>query len=166
MSKSSNTLSFSYEVASELPVDKLRVSLTSLLGRTPSSVTQVQDGLELTFPEIAQAAPYLSITSADAGTTIFEDDDGAIRIVAEDTTTLRFDVSFEPSAPDINEPGIFQPAELLDRYNIQAAVLIADDAAERRLERLEALGFVATFRADGFIIAQRERVTSGESDSP
>lgn len=156
ISKSTTTLAFTYQVATGISVDELRMTLTSLLGRTPAGVAFLADSVDLAFPELAQSQPYLKIRVDGRETSILQDADGGIRIVARNTTTLRFEVSFEPTAPDINGSALLDPAEMVDQYKIEAAVLVADTSLERRIERLAALGFEAQGEVGGFVFALRK----------
>jgi hypothetical protein len=156
-SQESTTLSFTYDVGTDQPIEELRLTLHPLLGQTPTAMIPVPDGMDFEFPEAANVQPRISIRVPSDGTTsVTAGDGGDIEIVSRGSTTLSFDVSFEPNAPAINDTGFFYPAKLVDQYSIDSAILENDDAFPQRMVRLEALGFEPLGLAGDYVVLTRK----------
>jgi hypothetical protein len=168
MSASSNTMTFTYQIATEAPFDEVHVSLSplSMLGRIPTDVFKTEDGLELLFPEMARTQPRLLIRGTNDQTLVSWDENrGVIEIVARGSRTVQFEVSFEKSAPPINEPVFLNPRDLVEQYRIEAALLAADGTLGPRQARLEALGFKVSREVGDYVLLIRDDPNSTDTEA-
>jgi hypothetical protein len=164
MSESSNSMTFTYQISSEAPFDEvhIRIAPLAVLGRSPTEVFEIEDGVELTFPEMARTPPRIQIFGTGSHTEVVTDEDAVVEIIARGSRTVQFVIAFERSAPSINEPVVLNPRELINEYRIEAALLADDGTLAPRLARLEALGFEATNEAGDYLIAVRRESVAAD----
>jgi hypothetical protein len=161
ISTSSTSLEFLYEVNAPPAVDEFRLTFSPVPGEPPTSVTETPDGLVLMFPERARKAPVLTIRPLGASTSASADESGTIQMIVKNSKVLQFEITFDESAPPLNEPGLFRPQDLLDQYRIQAIVLPADGALEQREKRLKELGFEPAGFAGSAAVLVRDAANFG-----
>ena len=159
MSESSNSITFTYQILSDAQFDEIHIKINALgmLGRTPTAISKVDDGVELAFPDMARNQPRLRIVGTGNHTQVVADDDGVVEVVSRGSRTVQFEVAFDRSAPSINDPVVLNPRDLVNEYRIEAALLADDGTLAQRLARLEALGFeAANYAGDYLVVVQRE----------
>lgn len=135
-----STLELIYGATSGLPSAGFVVTMRPAPGAIVTGVTSDSGEAVLTYGVMGATAPQLRFTvsgdavldAADDGTLTLRSDGRPLRLLVTDLTA-----SVSPEIP----LQVLRPADLLDRYGIEAVVLPRDGVYEARRARLEALGF-------------------------
>jgi hypothetical protein len=139
--RDSATLEVRGIVSSTLPIGGLQMELRPGAGFPASSIVIDGHQATVTFPRLGSSQPQLLVTIGGQAGELQALPDGGLGIRSRDSQIrlLITDLTAAPS-PTMGLQ-LLHPAELINRYDVSAIVLLKDPTFASRLARMEALGF-------------------------
>jgi hypothetical protein len=139
--RDSATLEVRGIVSSTLPIGGLQMELRPGAGFPASSIVIDGHQATVTFPRLGSSQPQLLVTIGGQAGELQALPDGGLGIRSRDSQIrlLITDLTAAPS-PTMGLQ-LLHPAELINRYDVGAIVLLKDPTFASRLARMEALGF-------------------------
>lgn len=128
----------------------IEIELSSYNGR-PYALSQLADGsAALLFRRYGARHPEVAVRLVDGGRLEVSDD--ALMLRSAGNARLHYEVeALTPGAP-ISDLLLLDPAQLMEDYNVGAAILRKDGALEPRLRRLQALGMCQETETDSYVL--------------
>ncbi len=163
--QSSSTLEITLAVPDSVASQSLELTLTPG-GDTPLDRAELRsDEANLFYRPLGSSAPHLRIVAAGTDAGILQRPNG--RIVAHaGGRSLRVLIT-NLTAADFPEVGLqaLDPAQLVERYGVHAALLQRDPALAARQRRLERLGFRVATTSGAYVLLVRDAGSDARSDA-
>ncbi len=139
------------EIDSALPIEEMQMLVRLVPGVVPASINVQGDQADLFFPRRGKSEPHIRVTIPEGSGTLELVAEG-ILVQTRGSNRLEVRFSFVPTAENINDPAILPPTQLVEDYNIGAALLLEGPPLRERIARLEALGFTVERRVGPYVV--------------
>ena len=162
LARGSKSVDIFDEVTSGLPVVALEAEVRPILKEAAPATVLHDDSGEFIFPKLGKTQPRLELSAP--GQTVSMKEGAANSIVVRAAKSERLHLQL--SAPDPGEPvyglGLLMPDQLVERYDVGAAVLARDSTLNARMKRLSALGFRKKLELDHYVVMVRDTDAASE----
>lgn len=136
----SKTIHLIEEVVSSVPIQAIEVQIRPTPGMNIVGYEVMGDYVDLIFPENSAGQPVLRIHSSEHGSE-FEALEEGILIRSSASSRLHLELTILTAGSPIYQTDYLEPAELVDRYGVEAVILMQGSSLEPRMARLALLGF-------------------------
>jgi hypothetical protein len=152
LERGSAAFSFRANVDTTLEIGGLRAELRPATGAAITSVTAEGGSADVTFARVGRAEPRVRIDVR--GGTVAQAASGGLAL-STSGRELSVTVTDLTGGAASSTLGLLDPRELIDAYDVGAAVLLRDPAYEDRRDRLELLGFRVAHAEGPYIVMVR-----------
>jgi hypothetical protein len=143
------------------PGHRLAIDLLPILGMEVTALQLDVDEATLCFTQLGASSPCLGVRVAEPGASLAANNDGGLHVTSGTSGRLDVLVTALSAGDAANGLELLEPAEVVERYDVGAALLFAGDPAyASRARRLESLGFTEGPLFGPYRVLLREDVAS------
>jgi hypothetical protein len=145
------------EVTSSLPIAGLETEVRPILREAAPTTLLSDEGGVFVFPKLGKTQPRLEVSAPAQSVSVRTETAGSIVLRAADSERLHLQFSAPDPGLPVYSLGLLMPDQLVERFDVGAAVLARDSRLTARMKRLSAIGFKKELELEHYIVMVRTR---------